>query len=525
MSCFSVGNRAGLATNRVTVTFDNVAHSALLPAPFGILRLHASNAALQVERRHRYLASFIWESNALSKRTFLFAECTTWPRRTGCLAAWLVAAGLYGCGAEDDWQHVPAHDDFRHAHVLHPDYQQSSYAVSSASPDLSGGWGPEQSQATYNVPATQETHSGNKPADNGTYMPSAAAGASPGPNLSLGWTPQQFQQAYNVPLVQQNNKAPGYGIKVAIITVYHYSQMQSDLNKWASQFGITPFTLNIINQAGVITNSELALTASVAVQMVNTVSPGATVHVIEAKSPSQADIRVAIQTAVNLGANIVLMPFGADETYQELSQDYIFSANSVVWIAPSGADYWPSFPATSPNVIAVGGTTLSSVNPLVETAWFGAGAGISTYEKMPSYQKIPSVQQHNATAHRSVPDVAFNADPEYGAHIYSNGFWYVVGGNSVSTGFFTGVVAMVNYSRKYNHRLLLSSGATSSVSLQGSLYRLMSTNGGPTNSTVLHDVVAGFAGAGMSSAGPGYDIATGLGSLNVQKFIEYMDTQ
>ena len=72
---------------------------------------------------------------------------------------------------------------------------------------------------------------------------------------------------------------------------------------------------------------------------------------------------------------------------------------------------------------------------------------------------------------------------------------------------------------------LLTSVTSQGVSLQDSLYNLMSTNGGPTNSTVLNDVVNGTAGEGSYSAGSGYDIATGLGSLNVQEFIDYMATQ
>ena len=53
----------------------------------------------------------------------------------------------------------------------------------------------------------------------------------------------------------------------------------------------------------------------------------------------------------------------------------------------------------------------------------------------------------------------------------------------------------------------------------------MSTNGGPTNSTVLNDVVDGYAGEGSYPAGPGYDIATGLGSLDVKAFVDYMANQ
>jgi hypothetical protein len=101
----------------------------------------------------------------------------------------------------------------------------------------------------------------------------------------------------------------------------------------------------------------------------------------------------------------------------------------------------------------------------------------------------------------------------------------VVGGTSVSTAFFTGVVAAVNSARKSQNLPLLTSVIGQGVLLQDSLYKLMSTNGGPTNSTVLNDIVAGIAGAGSYPASPGYDIATGLGSLDVQQFIEYMLTQ
>jgi hypothetical protein len=314
---------------------------------------------------------------------------------------------------------------------------------------------------------------------------------------------------------------------VAIITAYHYANLQYDLNTWASRFGVKPIKLNIINQAGNIKNNSWALASGVAVQMINTVSPGATVYVIEAKSVSQTDMRVAIQTAVNLGVNIVSMPFGADETYTEGSQAHLFSSAHVVWIAASGNDTRPSFPATYPDVIAVGGTTAqldTSYNLVSEAAWVNAGAGMSIVERMPGFQMIPSVQQRNTTAYRSVPDVAFNADPAHGAQIYTSvlGGWVVVGGTSVSTAFFTGVVAIANSVRKSYGVPLLTSVTGQGVSLQDSLYKLMSTNGGPTNSTVLNDVVAGLAGEGSYPAGPGYDIATGLGSLDVQRFVEYI---
>lgn len=469
-------------------------------------------------------------------------EFTTWVRRSVCVAVWLVAAGLYGCGgwdaeqdvpAQDVGQDEPAHDDFRHAHMLHPDYGQSNYVLNSASLDVSHEWGAEQSQKAY-----YET-SGNKPTGSETSMPGTVV-VRPSPDLSHGWTPQQFMKAYNVPATL-GGKPAGYGIKVAIITAYHYSNLQYDLNKWAKHFGVKTISLNIINQAGNAKNTNWALASTLAVQMVNTVSPGATVYVIEAKSESQDDVRNAMTTAVNLGVNIIAMPFGADETGSQdygpppfhIEQDPRWTAppgfgSNVVWIAASGDSSRLSFPATHPGVIAVGGTTLSSVDPFVETAWANAGAGMSIVAEMPGFQMIPSVQERNTTAYRSLPDVAFNADPEYGAHIYTSilGGYFVVGGTSVSTAFFAGVVAIANQARKNVKKPLLTSVPSGQgLLLQDSLYQLMSTNGGPSNSTVLNDVVNGYAGEGAYPAGHGYDIATGLGSLNVEEFIDYMVQQ
>lgn len=407
-------------------------------------------------------------------------EGTSSVRRRMCLAVVLAVAGLHGCGVEDAGQEDDD-DQFRHTHVLASGQQQPKNVLSLTSPD------------------------------------------------HRGWTPSQFQTAYGLNLVQpSNNKPLGYGIKVAIIVAYHYANLQVDLNKFAQVYSLKPITLNIINQAGVVTNHTWALETAVNVQMINAVIPGATVYVIEAKSVSQADIRTAMSTAQNLGINVIVMSFAASEP---ASQALPFvPAQGVVWIAPSGDSDKPSFPATHPGVIAVGGTVarLDPTNVLSsETAWVDAGAGMSTVAALPSFQKIPSVQQLNTTTHRSIPDVAFHADPESGASIYSsiNGGWFVVGGTTVSTAYFAGVVAIANQFRKSLNKPMLTSSSGNGVTLQDSLYQLMSTHGGPTNSTVLNDVVDGTAGEGGYAAGPGYDIATGLGSLDVPQFVAYIAAQ
>ncbi|PCC98284.1 hypothetical protein [Halopseudomonas pelagia] len=425
----------------------------------------------------------------------------TWMRRGMCLAVCLVAVGLYGCKAEstdqdvpaeEDAENVPEADDFQHAFVL----------ASDDAPVLTSSF-----RQTMN-------------------LQSSASASS-----SSGWTPQQFLDAYNVDsVVTAGNKPRGYGIKIAIITAYHYSNLQSDLNTWARKFSINPISLNIINQAGTVRNSNWAIQSNIAVQMVNAVSPGATVYVIEAKSNTQSDMRIAVQTAVNLGVDIVSMPFGAREFSGENSMASMFAKTQIAWIVAAGTGAGPTFPGTSPDVVAVGSTSASlsaSSVLLSETAVANSAAGMSIYQRMPSYQMIPAVQNANTTAFRSVPDVAFHADSGHGAQIYVSilGGWYVIGGNAVSTAFFTGVVAIADQVRKGGTKPMLSTIHTSPNPLQRSLYGLMSTNGGPTNSTVLNDVVDGYSGEGSYPAGPGYDIATGLGSLDVKAFVDYMYNQ
>ena len=426
-------------------------------------------------------------------------------RRSACLAVLLLASGLYGCKisinsdndntdngtpAQEDAGYVPAENDFQHAYVL----------------------------ATDDAPVETSSFRQTMSLQSSASSVSLASSAPPS-----GWTPQQFQQAYNVP-ASLNGKPAGYGVKVAVITAYHYSNMQADLNKFAAQYSLKPITLNIINQAGSNTNTNWSLQSNLSVQMINAISPGATVYVIEAKSQGYNDIFTAVRTAVNYGVNVILMPFGVSEYNAEGSQAYMFLNSQIVFVAAAGNNDVVNFPAASPDVVAVGGTTPNSVSPLVESAWGETGAGMSVYESMPSYQ-VSAVQKANTTAFRSVPDLVFNADPSCGARIYSSiaGGWLGFGGTSVSSTLFAGAVAIANQARRNVNKPMLSSSHTSPNSIHKFLYQLVSANAGSNTSDVLNDVVDGHSGG--YSTGPGYDIATGLGSLDVEKFAQYMANQ
>jgi hypothetical protein len=171
----------------------------------------------------------------------------------------------------------------------------------------------------------------------------------------------------------------------------------------------------------------------------------------------------------------------------------------VTFVAGSGDHGIQGYPADSPNVLAVGGTslTLGGQNNLAsETAWSGSGGGISTYEPEPAYQY--GVQQSGM---RETPDVAYDADPATGFSVldtYGIGDWAIVGGTSAGAPQWSAMIAIADQGRAQSG-LAPFDGATQFLPL---LYSLPSSD--------FHDITTG-ANLGYS-ASPGYDPVTGLGS-------------
>ena len=102
----------------------------------------------------------------------------------------------------------------------------------------------------------------------------------------------------------------------------------------------------------------------------------------------------------------------------------------------------------SPDVVSVGGTTLNLSGTgayLGESAWTSTGGGYSRYEAEPAYQY--SIQ---STGLRSVPDVAFDANPNTGMSVYSTapstgqGSWSVFGGTSLGAPAWAGITAIID---------------------------------------------------------------------------------
>jgi len=209
------------------------------------------------------------------------------------------------------------------------------------------------------------------------------------------------------------------------------------------------------------------------VEWAHAIAPAANIDVVEVNHTDADD---NIDTDLLNGARIAgilpnvsvvsmswhaIGPGGDDEDAQELSYDQYFTTPGVTYIVASGDDGGDLFgyPAASPNVIAVGGTSLKNLDaqgdypgagPDGEIGWSGSGGGVSQFEQHePAYQL--AVQR---TGSRTVPDVAFDAYNDTGVCEYdsfgvdSNSLaWTVGNGTSLGTPCWAGLIAIVNQGR------------------------------------------------------------------------------
>lgn len=150
------------------------------------------------------------------------------------------------------------------------------------------------------------------------------------------------------------------------------------------------------------------------------------------------------------------------------------------------------FPASSPNVLATGGTRLTAANGAIadEVVWNDGASGGATGGGYSTVFARPSWQTGVSNSMRGVPDVAGNADPETGYNVLVDGHAMVVGGTSAVAPLWAGLVVLLN--QKLGRRVGFLNPA------------LYAANSG------LRDITQGNNGA--FSAGPGWDACTGVGT-------------
>jgi hypothetical protein len=353
-----------------------------------------------------------------------------------------------------------------------------------------------------------------------------------------GYTPAQITSAYGLNAVAltasgHTSNGDGSGQTIALIVVGHDPNIQSDLATFDSRFGLpAPPNFTVIDQSGGQIDSGWTLEESLDVEWAHAIAPGAGILVVEAAVGWTAtqqfqNLIAAVQAASTTpGVTVVSMSWGFSEFPTETAYDSNFSTPGITYIAASGDSAGVDYPAASPDVLAVGGTTLDldRTGAIVsESAWPDSGGGYSRYEPEPGYQR--SVQ---STAKRSTPDVAFDGDPNTGVLVYetsaraAQGSWHVVAGTSLGAPAWAGIIAIVDQGRALAGKASLTGGTQTLPSL----YALPSadfhtvTAPSPTPPTYT----GGFPGPGfgwwywdgnpgrLTTPGASANTSTGLGS-------------
>lgn len=346
-------------------------------------------------------------------------------------------------------------------------------------------------------------------ADDGTV-----AMATAGPT---GSTPTQVRAAYGFDKITfGTTAADGAGTTIAIVDAYDNPNVLADLKAFDRAFGLPDPVFRKVNQSGgtamPAANAGWASEISLDVQWAHAIAPGASILLVEATSVSYADLMTAVNYARNQpGVVAVSMSFGSGEFSGETTYDATFTTPSghagVSFFASSGDTGAPvSYPAVSPNVVSVGGTSLflSGGSYVSESGWSGSGGGVSLHERQPSYQ---SGVVTLSTTKRANPDVAYDADPNTGFPVYdsfNNGTaapWSQFGGTSAGAPQWAALSAIVNQGRALAGRPALDGRSQ----LLPALYALAAAD--------FHDVATGSStGSPSFAATAGYDLVTGRGS-------------
>jgi subtilase family serine protease len=384
------------------------------------------------------------------------------------------------------------------------------------------------------------------------------------------YSPAQFQRAYNLhPLYKKG--LTGKGQTIVIVDSYGYANIRHELRVFDRGFHLPPPpSFRIIHPAGPIPPFNpkkrpdmvgWAEETSLDVQYSHAMAPGANILLVETPVDETLGVQgfpqivEAENYVVNhhLG-NVISQSFGAPEAgfpsahsilalrsaYKNAARHGVSvlagsgdaGASGEKTLAPTFFDHRaPSWPPTDPLVTAVGGTQLhldakgnrtAPDNVWNDQALFGgpaaSGGGLSTVFGRPWYQHLVAGV---VDSHRGIPDVSMSAAVDGAALVFLDkgaaqgaaGF-YLIGGTSEASPEFAGVVAIADQWAGHGLGLLNpalyrmeAAGKPGIVDVTSGNNTVSFTQGGSTHTVV------GF------NAGPGYDLASGVGTINAARFV------
>jgi subtilase family serine protease len=350
-----------------------------------------------------------------------------------------------------------------------------------------------------------------------------------GSSTGSGFTPAQLRSAYHLSATGSSSAT------VAIVDAYNDPNAAADLAAYRSAYGLPACTaasgcFKQESQTG--STSSLPSTdygwaeeESLDLDMVSAICSGCRILLVEAASATQADLGTAENTAAaTSGVVAISNSWGGSESSTETTDDAAFNHHGIAITASSGdGGYGAIWPAASPYVTAVGGTSLSTASNSrgwTEKVWStssteGTGSGCSAYETQPSWQT--NLHLPAGCGKRVVADVSAVADPATGVAVYDTA--NSCGSSSwcdllISLGLVTGADGWVQVG-----------GTSASSPIIASVYALAGNTSGIGNGSYpyshtssLNDVTSGSTStctpAYLCTAEVGYDGPTGLGTPN-----------
>jgi hypothetical protein len=406
----------------------------------------------------------------------------------------------------------------------------------------------------------------------------------------FGLRPQDIHSAYQLP-----NTASAVQT-IALVDAYHDPTAEADLKAYDEEFGLPacitaggcfqqvnqngeagnppfPASSAILEEAREAPNGSLeheeaeeatgwALEISLDIETAHATCQSCRIMLVEAGSPSFEDLETAEATAARLGATEISNSWGGPEQglTPSLESSSAFNKPGIVITASAGDDGYLSwdaaspsqrgyaeFPASSPHVVAVGGTRLNKLGVsgswTGETIWNGAGAGGGgcsvVFTAPPWQQNVAGFAAAGCANKRAVADVAADADPYSGLAVYDTSpectasyeeenevktisNWCTIGGTSLSSPLIASVYALAGGSggAPYPARTLY----LHSASIPVSLHDVTSGSNGECSTpfeepSLLSSCETGEEAQSCNSksiclAGSGYDGPSGVGTPN-----------
>ncbi|MGW7006455.1 S53 family peptidase [Streptomyces sp. NPDC054933] len=377
--------------------------------------------------------------------------------------------------------------------------------------------------------------------------------------------PTQYQAAYDMkPLYDAG--IDGTGRTIVIVDSFGSPTIQHDLEVFDKQYGLPDTKVEVAKwgQVPVFDPKNQDMTGwagetTLDVEYAHAMAPGAHIVLVETGTSEQEgtsgfpEMMDAIKDFAAKGrGDVISLSLGATEdTFAEeagRTGDYHLlnglryglkaaAAQHITVLAASGDNgatdkkldgkaYFTNrqvgWPASDPLVTGVGGTRLhlddNGNRTQPDEAWndgdgSATGGGTSHVFPRPSFQR--GVSRVTGAA-RGVPDISLSASPAGGAWVYgsydpAHTGWDIIGGTSQATPMFSGVMALADQAA--GRRL---------GNVNGALYRLAQTQGADDPHGIVDVTKGDNSGHGVKGyqAAPGYDLATGWGTVDCYQFVK-----